>query len=120
MTAAVEATEAEVEPARFARPRTTFEEYLTNSAPYFDAVRKAGEDDPEKQQTAPWFEDDDRRTAMAARLGLPADADPMVVRRSLFDRRYPRPETAISGSQRHAEGFHTTTPTGTTGELIHA
>jgi hypothetical protein len=115
MTTAVdESTEVEVEPARFARPRTTFEEYLTRSEAYDAAIRDAEDD------SLPWHEDPEKLAAMAARLGLTADTDPLAVRKALFDRRYLRPETAIPGSQRHAEGLSTTTPTETTGELIHA
>ncbi|MCV7217149.1 hypothetical protein H7J51_17910 [Mycobacterium crocinum] len=61
------------------RPETSFEEYLERSEPYFAAVREAG--------NLPWFEDPEKLAATAAKLGLPADADPMKLRRALWERR---------------------------------
>jgi hypothetical protein len=86
MTAVVEdSTEVEVEPARFDRPRTSFEKYVEQAEPYFEAIRNSDD------ESAPWFEQPERLAAVAARLGLPVDSPAEVVRRSLFDRRHLRP-----------------------------
>uniref|UniRef100_A0AB39U2N4 Uncharacterized protein n=11 Tax=unclassified Caudoviricetes TaxID=2788787 RepID=A0AB39U2N4_9CAUD len=57
----------------------TFEQYLERSEPYFAAIREAGD--------LPWFEDTEKRAATAVRLGLAADAEPLEVRRALWERR---------------------------------
>jgi hypothetical protein len=80
VTALVEDSPVEAEPARFARPQTSFEGYLANSEPYFAAVREAGD--------VVWFEDESKRAQTAQRLGLPADVPELELRRALFERRH--------------------------------
>lgn len=55
-----------------------FQDYLLRAEDYDATTRAAG--------STPWHEDDGRRADVAAKLGLPVDTDPSVVRRALFDR----------------------------------
>lgn len=55
-----------------------FTEYLAQSEAYFSVVREAGDE--------PWFENDERRAKVAARLGLAADTPALELRRALFER----------------------------------
>ena len=57
----------------------TFEQYVDLKAPYFDAIRDAGD--------VPWFEDPEKRSAIISGLGLPADIEPIELRRALWERR---------------------------------
>ncbi|SRX93240.1 hypothetical protein MSP7336_01476 [Mycobacterium shimoidei] len=62
------------------RPELTFEEwYAKHGQPYEAAVIA--------NDGVPWPMDPEKRAAVAERLGLPEDADPMELRRALWHRR---------------------------------
>ncbi|MEB3031087.1 hypothetical protein [[Mycobacterium] nativiensis] len=64
--------------SRWERPETFAEWWQLCGQPYEAAVIKNG--------GVPWPMDPVRRAAAAEQLGLPADTDPMELRRALFER----------------------------------
>ncbi len=61
------------------QPVETFEHYIERSEQYVAAVHAADD--------LMWWEQPEKRAATAAQLGLPADTDPIVLRRALWERR---------------------------------
>lgn len=63
------------------RPPLTFEEYAEGRANYFASIQEAGD--------LAWFQvGHERRDAVVATLGLPADIPETELRRALWERRY--------------------------------
>lgn len=65
---------------------TTFQDYTASSENYMAAIREDGD--------LPWFENPERRSRVAAQLGLPQDTDPTELRRVLWARRHKRSNAA--------------------------
>ncbi|KLI04074.1 MULTISPECIES: hypothetical protein [Mycolicibacterium] len=68
------------------RPQTFADWWQLCGQPYEAAVIANG--------GTPWVEDPEKRAATAESLGLPADTDPMELRRALWERRNKRSTAA--------------------------
>lgn len=69
------------------RPELSFEEWFAkHGQPYEAAVIVGG--------GTPWPMDPEKSAAVAERIGLPADTDPMELRRALWERRNNRSSAA--------------------------
>lgn len=66
---------------------TSFERWWETSGRHYEAAVIANGD-------TPWPLSPEKRAATAARLGLPADTDPMELRKALYERRGKRGSNA--------------------------